>query len=132
MYSTKRFASFTKEQLKVEAVNYYRDYLQGRTVVNKETAIAIEFNKVGRVKTARTLPTKERLIVICNMPVLLSNAKRLNYKQPKPSHVANYGAIGFINFQIKANIDGRVKKFKVGVMILKGGKFQYNLNESFY
>ncbi len=73
--------------------------------------------------------SREKAAVILNLPRLLKEAEYSNFGEPKPKHVTNYKAVGFLNFNIKCVVDGVPRKFRVPVMITATGKFQYDLHE---
>ena len=124
---TKQWDGLTGREVRDKVLNFYKTRLQGTRIVNKDIGVTIYFNKKGRLKTARPLMSKEKAVVIYHLSELLSEAMFANFGKAKEKHKA----VGFLNFQIKVRIDGKMKSFRVPVMITKDGKFQYDLHDNY-
>ncbi len=129
-YSTKQFSSLTAKEIRNNVYNYYRDNLQGKQIVNKDTGITISFNKDGRHKTASLNASIPKSIVICNLLELLKDAKRTKtslIKKNSSLYRNIKGATLVINFLISCRVDNKVYKFICGIVVTNDGKFQYSL-----
>jgi hypothetical protein len=129
-YSTKMFAGMTRVEVRDAVYRHYKDVTQKRTVKNIDTGIIIHFNAKGRRKTASLFSSLEKAVVIIHISDLLKDAKRIKTKAIlKGSALSRIepDALCVINYAIKCKIDGLVKKFVCGVVLLKTGKFQYSL-----
>ena len=129
-YSTAMFAGKNKAEIRDYVQNYFTNNFQGKLFVNKNKNIVISINKDSRRKTARPLMSKEKAIVVMDIDNVLKNCIYTNWGNPKPSHIKNFGAKGFLNFQYKCLVDGVIKSFRISIMIKKNVTFQYSLEHN--
>jgi len=120
------------KKLKRLADNFYKKFVQSKSVKNEDLNILIHFNSVGRIETIRKKTINiQKCIAIINIIELLKYAKYCNWKYPKPAHVKKYHAIGFLNFQSKLLIKNKYYYFRIPVMVSETkGKFQYYINQN--
>jgi hypothetical protein len=112
-------------------IEFYKRTIQGKSVVNMDTGLTINFTYIGRKKTAKRHNSVETTVVIKNIMEVLRNAVYNNFGEPQPHHIKKFGSIkSFVNFKIKVVIDGEVKNYRICCLILKGNKVQYDLHES--
>ncbi len=112
-------------KLKLRAKQFYNEKLHGKSVVNKDKGITVEFSSVGRnhVLYARNAGF-EKLIAIFKLPEIVANAKFTNFKNPDQRDPAQ--VVGFMNFKCTVKINGKAQYFRVVVRLSKAGKFFYD------
>ena len=128
--NTALFRAMERRDLRNYVFDYYRDKIQNTTVVNKQTGITINFNKVGRMKTSSLFASVEKSLIIIYLKEYLAEAKRIKTTEIKKGssidkNVPN--SLFVINFLITASIDDKPKKFVCGIIVKNDGKFQYSL-----
>ena len=128
-YSTAIFAGKTKAEIRDIVQESYR-LLQGKIIVNDDKKIVILINKDGRKKTAKPLMSKDKAVIVLDIANVLKNCIYTNWGAPKPNHIKNHIAKGFLNFQYKCVIDGVRKNFRVSIMITNKLVFQYSLEHN--
>lgn len=132
-----KYQNKTVKELENIVSEYYKNNFQGKCVVNKETNIEICFNSIGRSKTAfggkryNTIMTSQKATAITFLDKLIENAIYIGVGDAKKKHIIKYNAICFLIFKSDCNIDNKNYIFKISVMMRKGGKFQYSINEDY-
>lgn len=112
-------------------IKYFKENIQGKSTINIDTGLSINFGRNSRMKTAERHNSKETTVVIMNIIIVLQNATYNNFGDPKPKHLLKYPSLKkFVNFKCKIRIDGKVKDYRISCMILQGNKVQYDLHES--
>jgi len=123
--STKEFQGMMHKELRPIIDKFYRDKIQKYHVINKETGMKIEFNNTGRKKSLHYL-TKEKAIIIKNLPALLREAKIVGIEEPKKKHNAKK----VIVFLASCIVDGRTMDIRIITMKKHDGLFQYELYDN--
>lgn len=118
---------FTAKSMKLsEAVKeFYKNNLQGKTIVNKHIGISICFTSDGLGKV-----TQHRKIGQINAAAIkiidkmLENAEYSNFGQRKETDKQNI--IGYLNFKATAIIEGEKRHFRISLKLKTDMKAYYN------
>jgi len=124
-FSTKEFKGMKHQDLRPIIDEFYRNKMQKHHVINKETGMKIEFNNTGRKKSLHYL-TKEKAIIIKNLPALLREARIIGVEEPKKKHNAEK----VIVFLATCKVDGRIMDIRIITMKKYDGLFQYELYDN--
>ncbi len=113
------------EKLGVLMREFYKENLQGKTVVNQHIGLTICFTSEGIGKA-----TQKRKIGDINAAAIkiidkmIENAEYSNFGQRKPEDKQN--VIGYLNFKAKAVIDNKRRHFRISVKLKTDMKAYYN------
>ncbi|MDR0927335.1 MAG: hypothetical protein LBO69_06165 [Ignavibacteria bacterium] len=105
--------------------DFYKEHLQGKSVVNKDKGITIHFTSIGRKKIAygEAMYATKAAIITC-LKELLEVAEYNNFGLRKTKDKSNI--LGYLNFKAKVMIDGQLKHVRIAVVMTKDYKFYYN------
>jgi hypothetical protein len=129
-YTTSKFKGLSNYQLNIMTANFFKENLAGTTIVNQQKTIAIQINKITKRKAVRYNLNAQKAVLIFDLKRVLRQCLLNNFGLPKPNHIRDHKAIGFINFVYKCKIDTKVKSYRVCVMIKPNGSFHYDLHEN--
>lgn len=104
---------------------YYTQYIQGKTIVNKHFGLTIYFGSDGKSELAhgRAMYAGKAALVQC-LPELLEVAEYTSFGQRKAKDEKN--VFGYANFKAKAYIDGKLKHVHIAVVVKANGKAYYS------
>lgn len=105
-------------------LRFYKENLQGKVVVNKDTGLPIHFVSGRKTIYGEALYLK-KLPIIEVLDVLLEYGTYNNFGQRKENDPKNL--IGFYNFKAYAYIDGQKECIRLAVRAMADGAFYYNL-----
>jgi len=105
--------------------DYYRQNIQGKSVVNNHLKIPIIFTGSGgrKVSYGGHKYVKKSAILQC-LPKLLEVAEFNNFGNRKTSD--NPLVMGYLNFKAKVKIDGKTENVRIAVTLRSDGKIYYN------
>jgi len=124
--STKEFNKMSIDRIRASVNEYYKNKIEGKTIIHVGTGMRIEFSRKGRKKTLSHI-TKLSAIVIKHLPKLLRTAKFIGTEVVKSDHP---DVIAILVFLIECKINGNFMEFKVIVMKKEEGNFQYDLYDN--
>ena len=104
---------------------FYKNNLQGKSVVNKHIGIEIRFTSegLGKITAKRNIGTVNAAIVQI-IDKLLTEAQYSNFGERKESDKQN--VIGYLNFKAKASVDEQIYHFRIAVKLKTDMKAYYN------
>ena len=122
---TALFKAKTEQELKEAIKTFYKQNIQGQIVTNKHTGIEIRFTSdgLGKISEARRIG-RTNAAVVQILIALLENAEYSNMGQRKPTDKGN--VLGYLNFKVKAKVDGKLYHFRIAVKLKTDMKAYYN------
>ena len=105
---------------------YNTHYFQKKRVINQHLGIAVEFDATGGRKTcfgSGVYPKKKCLIEVLDK--MIRYAEYSNFGERKPKDPAN--VIGYLNFNVKVRIDGKIEYIHLIIRMTNNGKFHYSM-----
>ncbi|MCL2027590.1 MAG: hypothetical protein FWG79_03785 [Bacteroidales bacterium] len=114
-----------KDDLSQYIKQYYKENLQGKTVLNKDLNVMISFTSFGQGKVAYGgRKTARKAAVIQCLDKLVEFAQYNNFGIRKPTDPQS--VLGYLNFKAKVKIDGVVEHVRITALIKKSGRLYYN------
>jgi hypothetical protein len=115
----------TEQELKQAIKSFYKEHIQGQTVVNKDVGIKIRFTSdgLGKMSEARRIGRINAAAVQILMS-MLENAEYSNMGQRKTTDKEN--VLGYLNFKAKVKIDDKTYHFRMAVKLKTDMKAYYN------
>lgn len=115
----------TEQELKQSIKTFYKENIQGQTIINKDVGIKIRFTSdgLGKISEARRIGRINAAAVQILLP-MLENAEYSNMGQRKPTDKEN--VLGYLNFKTKVKIDNKVYHFRIAVKLKTDMKAYYN------
>ena len=105
--------------------SYYKEHIQGKTVVNKHTGLTIYFGSDGKAELAHGRATYSKKVAVLQcLPRLLEVAEYNNWGNRKKTD-EKY-VFGYANFKAKVRIDGKLECARITVVVKANGKAYYN------
>jgi hypothetical protein len=106
---------------------YYKaHYLNGSRIINQHLNIAVDFERSGADKTSfggHIYPKKACLVEILDK--LIRYAAFSNWGNPKENDLPS--VVGYLNFKVKAKIDGALEHIHLVVRLTNNGRFHYSM-----
>lgn len=122
--STEGFIGTNVKELRRKVFDYYREKLQGKSVKNNDLGIEIQFVRDGARKLAyggHIYIKKAGVIKI--LQKIIMYAKYNNWGDRKENDKPC--VVGYLNFKVKAKVDGRMEYFHLVIQLRKNGKVYY-------
>jgi hypothetical protein len=115
----------TEQELKQAIKSFYKEHIQGQTILNKDVGIKIRFTSdgLGKMSEARRIGRVNAAAVQILMS-MLENAEYSNMGQRKATDKEN--VLGYLNFKAKVKIDDKVYHFRMAVKLKTDMKAYYN------
>ena len=116
----------TRMELRKYVLEYYKNNLKGKEVINTDTGITIHFSMTSGRKTAMgeaMYQKKAEMIKI--LPELVRYALYNNFGKRKPDESEEI--IGYLNFKGRCKLDGRIQNVRIAVQFQRSAKFYYNI-----
>lgn len=123
--TTELWEGYTKDELRGLIKEYYKTNLQGKSVLNQDRRIWIQFTSdgLGKLYRGSTMnPIKASAIKILDK--IVEQAIYSNFGERKTTDKQN--VIGFLNFKSKAIIGGILYHFRVSIKFKTDGKAYYS------
>lgn len=128
--NTKQFEGKSRREITDFAISFYQHRIQGLSIRNEDIGVEIEFNRIGRKKSAQPLMGPIKAAAIIHLPYLLKNAHYNNWGKLKRKHkIKHPTSIGFMNFKVAVKVDGKIQSFRISVLMRSENKFQYDFHE---
>jgi len=126
--STDDWKDLTIKESRAKTFEHYHTHYLGKEkrVKNKDIGITVEFEKQGARKTAHggyVYPEKMCLIQVLDK--LIRYAEYSNWGERKEKDPAKI--IGYLNFNAKVKIDGKMEYVHLVVRVSNDGKFHYSM-----
>ena len=116
----------TKMELRKYVLEYYKNNLKGKEVINIDTGITIHFSMTSRRKTAMgEAMYQKKAEMIRVLPELVRYALYNNFGKRKPDESEEI--IGYLNFKGRCKLDGRIQNVRIAVQFQRSAKFYYNI-----
>ena len=116
----------TKMELRRYVLDYYKHYLKGKEVINKDTGITIHFSMTSGRKTAMgEAMYQKKAEMIRILPELVRYAIYNNFGKRK--HDESEEIIGYLNFKGRCKIDGKTENLRIAIQFQRSAKFYYNI-----
>lgn len=112
-------------ELKKLAQDYYNDNFLGKSTTNQHKNIVVLFAKSG-IRHVLNFGAREyiKFKAIKLLPQLIEYAEFKNFK--KADDDDEKSILGYMNFEVKANIEGLIYKLRLVIRITNNGKFYYH------
>lgn len=122
---TPYFAVKTEQELKQAIKIFYKQNIQGQSITNRHTGIKIRFTSdgLGKMSEARRIG-RVNAAAVQILISLLENAEYSNMGQRKSTDKEN--VLGYLNFKVKAKIEGKLYHFRIAVKLKTDMKAYYN------
>ena len=116
----------TKMELRKYVLEYYKNNLKGKEVINTDTGITIHFSMTSGRKTAMgEAMYQKKAEMIRILPELVKYALYNNFGKRKPDESEEI--IGYLNFKGRCKLDGRIQNVRIAVQFQRSAKFYYNI-----
>jgi len=114
-----------KKDLAQYVKRYYKENLQGKTVVNKHLNVRISFTSFGQGKIAYGgRKTMRKAAIVQCLDTLVEVAQYNNFGIRKPNDPPS--VLGYLNFKAKMKVNGIIEHVRISVLLKKTGKLYYN------
>lgn len=122
---TLSFPVKTEHELKQSIKTFYKQNIQGQTIVNKDLGIKIRFTSdgLGKISEARRIGRTNAAVVQILLQ-MLENAEYSNMGQRKVTDKEN--VLGYLNFKVKGKVDDKLYHFRIAVKLKTDMKAYYN------
>jgi hypothetical protein len=121
---TAEWLKLTAPELRNNVYNEYRTRYYGKKVVNQSLGISVEFEAEGARKTSHGSGIySKKACLITVLDQLIRYAEYSNWGDRKTTD-ANY-VIGYLNFNAKVRIDGKLEHVHLVVRVRNTGKCHY-------
>ena len=107
-------------------LDYYKNHLKGKEIINIDTGITIHFSMTSGRKTAMgeaMYHKKAEMIRI--LPELVKYGIYNNFGKRKPDESEEI--IGYLNFKGRCILDGKNENLRIAVQFQRSAKFYYNI-----
>jgi len=118
--------NLTKAELRRYVLDYYKQNLKGKEVVNKDTGITVRFSMTSGRKTAMgEAMYQKKAEMIRILPKLVKYALYNNFGKRKADESEEI--IGYLNFKGRCKLDGKTENVRIAVQFQRSAKFYYNI-----
>lgn len=123
--STALWEGYSKDELRGLVKEFYRTNLQGKSVLNKDRHILVQFTSDGLGKLYRgSTINAVKASAIKILDKIVEQAIYSNFGERKSTDKLN--VIGFLNFKSKAIIGGKLYHFRISIKFKTDGKAYYS------
>lgn len=128
----KEWKDLSSDALRKAVREYYRQHLQGRSVVNEHLNLRVLFTAAGRDKTAKGGHTyRNKAVSVLALDSIMEKAEFSNFGQRKPNDPPEL--LYYANFKAKVMIDGQLKHIRLATRLFeKAGCMYYSLEVNLY
>jgi hypothetical protein len=118
--------NLTKAELRRYVLDYYKQNLKGKEVINKDTSITVHFSMTSGRKTAMgEAMYQKKAEMIRILPELVKYALYNNFGKRKANESEEI--IGYLNFKGRCKLDGKTENIRIAVQFQRSAKFYYNI-----
>ena len=122
---TDLFTSFSKDELREQVRNFYKKELQGKSVLNQDRHILIQFTSDGLGKLYRgSTVNVVKASAVKILDKMIEQAIYSNFGERKATDKQN--VVGFLNFKSKAIIGEQLYHFRISIKFKTDGKAYYS------
>lgn len=119
-------SALNKAELRRYVLDYYKNNLKGKEVINLDTGITIHFSMTSGRKTAMgEAMYQKKAEMVRILPELVKYALYNNFGKRKPDE--NEEIIGYLNFKGRCKLDGKIQNVRIAVQFQRSAKFYYNI-----
>ena len=123
--TTELWAGYSKDELRELVKDFYRTNSQGKSVLNQDRHILVQFTSDGLGKLYRGSTINiVKASAIKVLDKIIEQAVYSNFGGRKSSDKQN--VIGFLNFKSKAMIGGQLYHFRISIKFKTDGKAYYS------
>ena len=116
----------SKRELRKYVLDYYKNILKGKSVVNIDTGLTIHFSMTSGRKTAMgEAMYQKKAEMIRVLPQLVEYALYNNFGKCKPGESDE--VIGYLNFKGRCVFDGKIENVRIAIQFQRSAKFYYNI-----
>ena len=118
--------AMTKMELRRYVLDYYKNYLKGKEIINNDTGITIHFSMTSGRKTAMgEAMYQKKAEMVRILPEMVKYALYNNFGKRKPDESEEI--IGYLNFKGRCKLDGKTENVRIAVQFQRSEKFYYNI-----
>ena len=118
--------NLTKMELRRYVLDYYKNNLKGKEIINDDTGITIHFSMTAGRKTAMgEAMYQKKAEMVRVLPELVKYALYNNFGKRKPDESEDI--IGYLNFKVRCKLDGKTENVRIAVQFQRSAKFYYNI-----
>jgi len=119
------FKNLNPKDFRKLIIKKYNEKLKGKSVINRDLGIKIEFINKGRNKISYgSILYENKAVTILILDKLMRYAEYNNWGDRKESD--NDNIIGYLNFKAKAIINNKKEHIRISVIVTNTGKFHYH------